>query len=247
MKNLAIEVLFLMAFLFSSCEEEDTESFGASYAIEHEYALVRGMLVQFINSSPPSDSCQWDFGDGNFSKDLNPTHVYAAGGSFVVKLSIGKGDRNASFWKRINVGNGFSRQLLTQITILEMPFTKPNGAPWDSLPEPELPDVYFDFRTDSLQETNQMADFIYLIQNADPAMLPIVYKPCCNKTCFWSSPTPNIPFYFHLRDFDTTDSSERIGSVLFDFGKIRTYGNLYPTEVIAGNNGFKVKLNFVWQ
>ncbi len=39
-----------------------------------------------INSLFPITSVKWDFGDGNTSNDLNPTHIYADTGSYTVKL-----------------------------------------------------------------------------------------------------------------------------------------------------------------
>lgn len=44
--------------------------------------------ISFTNNSsgPPVLSYTWDFGDGNFSTALNPTHTYTGSGSFVVTL-----------------------------------------------------------------------------------------------------------------------------------------------------------------
>lgn len=45
--------------------------------------------ISFTNNStgPPVMSYLWDFGDGNFSTALNPTHTYLTSGSFVVTLT----------------------------------------------------------------------------------------------------------------------------------------------------------------
>jgi acetyl esterase/lipase len=40
----------------------------------------------------------WDFGDGNFSNQQNPTHVYAADGSYQVKLYV---ENNIKSWDQI--------------------------------------------------------------------------------------------------------------------------------------------------
>lgn len=44
--------------------------------------------ISFTNNStgPPILSYYWDFGDGNFSTAINPTHTYLGSGSFIVKL-----------------------------------------------------------------------------------------------------------------------------------------------------------------
>ena len=44
--------------------------------------------VTFVNKSIDADTYEWDFGDGNFSTDENPTHFYSQIGNYDVKLSI---------------------------------------------------------------------------------------------------------------------------------------------------------------
>jgi len=46
--------------------------------------------VNFINTSQNLDSVLWGFGDGSFSTELNPTHVYPNIGSFDVTLTTFK-------------------------------------------------------------------------------------------------------------------------------------------------------------
>jgi gliding motility-associated-like protein len=50
------------------------------------------MTVNFTDLSTPGsgiiDSWQWDFGDGNFSTQQNPTHVYTSAGNFNVSLRV---------------------------------------------------------------------------------------------------------------------------------------------------------------
>jgi len=46
------------------------------------------LTVNFTDDSPePATEIEWDFGDGNFSTDANPTHVYDVPGCYTVKLS----------------------------------------------------------------------------------------------------------------------------------------------------------------
>ena len=45
--------------------------------------------VQFTNTSTGDyDSVEWDFGDGNISIEENPTHIYTAEGTYIIKQSI---------------------------------------------------------------------------------------------------------------------------------------------------------------
>jgi PKD repeat protein len=48
---------------------------------------ANGNSVVFTNSSSNYESLLWDFGDGNQSTDANPTHTYAASGSYTSTLT----------------------------------------------------------------------------------------------------------------------------------------------------------------
>lgn len=51
--------------------------------------------VIFDNNSANGNSFYWDFGDGNFSTDVNPSHVYASSGTYTVTLVVS--DTNGCF------------------------------------------------------------------------------------------------------------------------------------------------------
>ena len=48
---------------------------------------INGLEVNFINSSTAATSYSWDFGDGNTSIEIDPTHIYAQGGNYNVTLT----------------------------------------------------------------------------------------------------------------------------------------------------------------
>ncbi|MEM7485506.1 MAG: PKD domain-containing protein [Bacteroidota bacterium] len=48
---------------------------------------VSSLTVEFTDSSLLAVSHSWDFGDGNTSEEVNPTHVYAADGTYDVTLT----------------------------------------------------------------------------------------------------------------------------------------------------------------
>ena len=51
-----------------------------------------GQQVQFTDlSSDDTNSWYWDFGDGSDSVEQNPTHTYAAEGTYTVSLTAGNG------------------------------------------------------------------------------------------------------------------------------------------------------------
>jgi PKD repeat protein len=56
-----------------------------------------GVLVQFTDTSGGAPTAwAWDFGDARTSSDHNPTHVYAAEGSFTVRLTASNASGAAS-------------------------------------------------------------------------------------------------------------------------------------------------------
>ena len=50
--------------------------------------VYRGLTMTFADTSTGAVSWFWDFGDGNTSTEQNPTHTYAAAGTYTVTLAI---------------------------------------------------------------------------------------------------------------------------------------------------------------
>jgi len=73
--------LFIVIILFSSCVNEPQAVF--SYDAGDQIATEK---ILFFNHSIDADEYLWDFGDGNTSKQENPVHIYAEGGSYSVVL-----------------------------------------------------------------------------------------------------------------------------------------------------------------
>ena len=59
----------------------------ASYSIVNNGALA-GTPIQFANESVDGNSYCWDFGDGTFSCEENPSHIYNSAGVYTVKLVV---------------------------------------------------------------------------------------------------------------------------------------------------------------
>ena len=59
--------------------------------------------VTFTNSSTNATSYQWDFGDGNTSTQISPTHTYAASGNYTVTLTSINGTSQSTSSQTIQV------------------------------------------------------------------------------------------------------------------------------------------------
>ncbi len=78
---------------------EATNQFGVNEVIETNFITVNsfptvgfthitaGGLVTFTNLSQNASNFLWNFGDGNISNLANPTHTYAASGTYTVSLT----------------------------------------------------------------------------------------------------------------------------------------------------------------
>jgi PKD repeat protein len=76
----------------------------AEFASLNAGVLFPGAEVEFEYLSTGASSYLWDFGDGGTSDVANPKHIYSAGGSFDVTLTITSPDGNASLTKENLIG-----------------------------------------------------------------------------------------------------------------------------------------------
>jgi PKD repeat protein len=74
------------------------------------------LSVQFSDLSTNSTSWLWDFGDGHASTLENPTHTYAAAGSFTVSLTA------------TNAGGSNTKIVANYIQAKLIPFLSPSGS-----------------------------------------------------------------------------------------------------------------------
>jgi PKD repeat protein len=82
MKRIHMILLITGMILVVACESTPT----ASFYIENADPEV-GQQVFFTNSSDNARSFEWDFGDGSFSEEIHPSHVYTSSGTFQIKLT----------------------------------------------------------------------------------------------------------------------------------------------------------------
>lgn len=83
-KYFFIAVFFLT--LFAACTK-DVPDAAACFSVDVTETTDSTHLFMFHNCSEEFQSLRWDFGDGNFSEDENPAHIYNAHGSFTVRMT----------------------------------------------------------------------------------------------------------------------------------------------------------------
>jgi PKD repeat protein len=72
----------------STAEITVHEKPSADFVVAKEENIYADNEVQFANLSTHADKFLWDFGDGNRSKEKNPTHTYTTGGIYEVGLTV---------------------------------------------------------------------------------------------------------------------------------------------------------------
>jgi PKD repeat protein len=64
---------------------------------------ANGLSVSFNSSASIGDNFSWTFGDGGTSTQENPTHVYSAGGNYIVTLTVTNSCGSNSFSLNVNL------------------------------------------------------------------------------------------------------------------------------------------------
>jgi hypothetical protein len=85
------------------------------------YDMINENTVQFTSPIANADAA-WNFGDGNTSNETNPTHQYAASGSYSVSLTLDHCDQNATHQETIVINSSTINQVTApQITVYPNP------------------------------------------------------------------------------------------------------------------------------
>ncbi|MEP7264895.1 MAG: PKD domain-containing protein [Bacteroidota bacterium] len=76
----------IFMFSFYSCVDDVTVTPDACFICDTEADNEVNDTIEFYNCSVNAASFYWDFGDNTASSDANPTHQYAAAGTYTIKL-----------------------------------------------------------------------------------------------------------------------------------------------------------------
>jgi len=122
MKNRILLSVFVLAIiLMTSCYDPyyyDYQNAEASfYTNETNYGI--GEEVQFYNTSNDAVSFFWDFGDGETSTNINPSHIYTEAGTYEIKLNAYGRDGKDEFYSVLTIDD---QTPYTKLNLLVMYF-----------------------------------------------------------------------------------------------------------------------------
>jgi PKD repeat protein len=89
MRNILL-LFFLCTFIFSGCnkDEDDVADAVACFTMNTAEATDSTFTFLFDQCPPAYDVSYWDFGDGQYSSNPNPAHVFNHYGTYNVKLTV---------------------------------------------------------------------------------------------------------------------------------------------------------------
>lgn len=105
MKNKFKILMFLavLAFAFTSCDDDDPANVVAGFIFAPENNLQVGDTVYFTNISSEAVSYEWTFGDSETSTEVEPFHVYSEPGIYDVILVASNGGVSETSSQQVNV------------------------------------------------------------------------------------------------------------------------------------------------
>ncbi len=148
-KHLLYLLLTPLVFLYS-CSGDDVEipALDPQFQTDPEFVEV-ALPVMFDNLTTNANSYSWDFGDGNTSTEVSPTHTFEEPGTYEVTLTATAVDgQEVVYTENVSV----LQRVLTAYLISALPLDN-DGTPWD----PDAP-------TDS-----SYADVIIQLAPVDPS------------------------------------------------------------------------------
>ena len=120
-------------FFLMSCNDDDPVEMPPppEACFEASETTVKvGVEISFSNCSQNASDYQWDFGDGTSSTEPEPSHVYAAAGSYTVKLLAGTDSDTNGVLVEGDEADAVTETIQVEAVVKSMEFTIKDGTSW---------------------------------------------------------------------------------------------------------------------
>lgn len=198
------------------------------------------MGIQFENLSSNGTSFDWSFGDGFYSSEVEPYHVYYGSGSFTVVLTVTNQYGEDTYTQYVSIPNAPSAVRIDEVELLNFPSTDPNGTGWDADCDNSPADVFFSIANNTQVLFN--SGFF-----SDINSFPVWYQ---NSTGFPFTLTPLSNQYF-ISLFDQDDQTCQPNDLMIEFpfipqNIVPVNGDPYPDSYLLSDSGFEFRLYLTW-
>jgi len=146
MKIINYIVIILLVSVISACKKDNSEAPTPFIGITIENPVkTQPDTVKFIANSTIPCTYNWNFGDGSSEgTGETVTHIFDIGYYYVTLTATTDANKSASVFKGVNTSK-YKRAVINNIKFSQLPFTRSNGAPWDT--DGTKPDVFCEIST----------------------------------------------------------------------------------------------------
>ncbi len=162
----AESIILLLSFilLISACSgDDDVVPIIPSVTVAIDKQIVEPCDdISFTSTSTEASSIRWDFGDGNFSEEENPTHTYSDFGEYDVVATVTSSTGDVS---NANITAAVGERVFAGFVVNSISETDANGNAWDA--DGTGPEIFFGATAQSSQEGITLYPIGTDVTNAD--------------------------------------------------------------------------------
>lgn len=239
----ALITLLLITCIPSCTKTENQKLPVADFSFSPSSGYVP-LYVSFNNTSDNAESFSWDFGNGDYSSERNPSTTYLNDGVYSVTLTAKNSSGTNKITKSITVKKQPISVTIEDITILDFPETDASGNNWDNSFSGSYPDVYF-----KIIDANSTTLYTYNTANRKENLrkfdLPSLFSAPANG--FYTLTDLTKGFGITLYDYESIGTDQYIGGVLRNSAMLNllSSGGLPSTyDLYYGDFFFSVKLKW---
>lgn len=210
--------------------------------------LPNDLLVQFNNTSEYADTYLWNFGDGDTSTMVNPSHTYSGDGTYTVSLTGTNSCGTTTITKEVVISNlpvaGFSASAIEGCAPLTVNYTdqsSANTSSWSWFFEGGNPSTSTDKNPSVTYSTAGTYDVQLIAINSEGA--DTLFKQ--NYITVRDLPSGNITHTASGNIFSFKSNAMGADSTIWDFGDGGTSILENPTYTYQNEGTYLVKLRVV--